>query len=72
MAQWLTNPTSIHGDVDLIPDLAQWIKDLELLWLWCELVASASTGPLAWKPPYALGAAPKRQKKKKKKKESCH
>ena len=27
MAQWLTNPTSIHEDVGLIPALARWIKD---------------------------------------------
>ena len=24
----VTNPTSIHGDVGLIPILAQWVKDL--------------------------------------------
>ena len=27
MAQWLTNPTSIHEVVGLIPGLVQWIKD---------------------------------------------
>ena len=31
MAQWLTNPTSTHEDKGLIPDLAQWVKDLALL-----------------------------------------
>ena len=40
MAQWLTNPTRIHEDVDLIPGLAQWVKGLDLLnpdELWCRL-----------------------------------
>ena len=35
--------------------------DLGWLWLWCRLVAIALIGPLAWEPPYATGAALKRQ-----------
>ena len=41
-----------------------------LLWLWRRPVAIALTRPLAWEPPYAVGAAlekAQRQKKKKKK-----
>ena len=43
-------------------------SDLALLWLWCRPAAVAPIGPLAWEPPYAAGAALKRQKDQKKKK----
>jgi len=36
-----------------------------LLWLWCRLAATARIRPLAWEPPYATGAALKRQNKNK-------
>ena len=44
------------------------VLDPVLLWLWNRPAAIAPIGPLAWEPPYAMGAAMKRQKTKKKKK----
>ena len=38
-----------------------------LLWLWRRPAATALIQPLAWEPPYATGAALKRQKKTKNK-----
>ena len=38
-----------------------------LLWLWRRLAATALIGPLAWEPPYAVGAAQEMAKRQKKK-----
>ena len=46
--------------------------DPELLWLWCRPVAVALTGPLAWEPPYAMGAALKSKKKKERITDTCY
>ena len=43
-------------------------SELASLWLWYRPAAAAPIRPLAWEPPYAMGAAIKRKKKKKKKK----
>ena len=59
-----------------VPGLAQWVKDLVLLWLWRRsqtwlgsgvavlVAAAAQIRPIAWEPPYATSAALKRKKKK--------
>jgi len=74
VAQWLTNPTSIHEDACLIPGLLGGLGIWRCHELWCRPQATALIGPLAWKPPYATEAAPKipkKKKEKKKEKEKC-
>ena len=51
-------------------------SDPALLWLWHRPVATALIRPLAWGPPYAVGAAQEmakktKKKKKKERKKSC-
>ena len=43
-------------------------SDPTLLWLWCRAVATALIRPVAWEPPYALGAAQEKGKKTNKQK----
>ena len=44
VAQWVTNPASIHEDAGAVPGLAPWAKDRHCHELWC----SAETSSAGW------------------------
>ena len=44
--------------------------DPTLLWLWCRPVTTAPIRPLAWEPPYAMGAALEKAKRQKDEKQT--
>ena len=54
---------SVYENADLIPGLAQWVKDLVLLWLWRRPEAAAPNQPLVRELPYTTGEALKKKKK---------
>ena len=59
------NPTSTHEDLGLIPDPAQWVKDLALLWLWCRPACSSdSTASLGTSVYCRCGPERKKGRKK--------
>ena len=68
MADQVMNPTSIHKDASFSCIAVscgvghRCGLDLVLLWPWYRPAAVAPIGPLAWKPPYATGAALKSKK----------
>ena len=52
---WLSGQQTRLASMKTILGLAQWLKDLALLWLRCRPAAAALNRPLAWEPPYAAG-----------------
>ena len=63
LAQWLTNSTRNHGfRVRTLASLSG-LRIQHCCELWCRSAAAVPSGPLAWEPPYAEGAALEKAKR---------
>ena len=67
VAQWLTNPRN-HEASGSIPDLTQWVKAPELLWLLCMAGSYSSDWTTSLGTSICRGCGPRKDGKTKKKK----
>ena len=61
MAQWVTNPTSIHEDVGSLPGLVQWVEGSSSAAAAAHVTTVAQIQSLAWELSYATSVAKRKE-----------